>query len=363
MKSIKCFLINLLFFAFLQNFFLACNSTEPKYNKLDLTIQNWGLYDINNFGNSNNQITALVIDNQNVLWVGSWNGLAKNDGNNWIQYDTNNSGLSNNYVTCITIDNRNNLWIGTSDGLTKFDGRSWIVYNTNNSPLPIKNIRALAVDKNNTLWIGCGDFTLGGLISFSNNKWDIYTKYNSTLPSSIINVIHIDKNDNKWIGTDNGLVKIDNHNNWNVYTKNNSGLLFSVNTLSTDSHNNVWIGSIELERLDYNYYYGGLQKFDGENWFDFRPHQNGNYNSNAIVSNRVSNIACDRNDYLIIATQTEWKYPYNLSFFKNDKWINLLDIADGFPFNPFIHDIEIDKNNTVWLATQFGVVYFNYSYQ
>jgi len=345
-------------------FYFSCSDKEPVVPDevgINIVIKNWSISNKENSGLPDNEIRALAVDNKNYLWVGTFNnGIAKFDGSKWTKYDTNNSGLSNNSIWCISIDNNNNVWIGTSNGLTKFDGTNWTVYNASNSPIPYRYILSLAVDKNNLLWIGCGHFTAGGILSFDGNSWKIYTKENSSLPSSIINVIHVDEENNKWIGTPMGLVKIDNQNNWSVYTTNNSGLMFGVNAVTTDLHNNVWIGSNELERLDYGHYYGGLQKFDGKNWFDYRPHPNGEYNPKAVVSNRVDHIVCDRLGYLLIATETEWKYPYNLSFFKNGVWKNLADIAQDFPTNPFIRDIKIDKNNTVWLATQLGVINFSY---
>lgn len=342
----------------------SCKSIESNNDVIDVVISGWTIYSKENSGLPDNEISALEIDNNNHLWIGTLNnGIAKFDGSKWIQYNTNNSGLASNTIWCISVDHSNNVWIGTSNGLTEFDGKNWKVYNTSNSLLPASFVSALAVDVDNTLWIGCANFATGGVLSFNGFNWKIYTKENSLLPSGLINVIHIDKSNNKWVGTFGGIVKIDDQNNWKVFTKNNSGLLFGVNAITTDLNNNVWVGANELERLDFGHYYGGLQKFDGENWLDYRPHPKGVYNPKAIVSNRVDRMVCDRYGLLLIVTEAEWKFPYNLSFFKNGAWENLSDLAQGFPINLFVRDIKIDKNNTVWLATQIGVVNFHYSSQ
>lgn len=344
----------------------ACNSLGTNYSNetdsIKVVIQNWAIFNTDNSDIQDNEIRSLAVDNQNNLWVGTFNkGIARFNGYEWIEYDTSNSELSDNSIWCISVDDNNNIWIGTANGLTKFDHKNWTVYNSSNSPLPYKVILSMAVDKNNILWIGCGHYSAGGILSFNEGKWSVYNTENSPLPSSIINTIYVDEKNTKWIGTPKGLLKIDNHDRWNVYTKQNSGLLFGVNAIATDFNNNLWIGANELTHLALGYYYGGLQKYDGQNWFDFRPHPKGEYNPNAIVSNRVDHIICDRFNNLLIATETEWKYPYNLSFFKNGVWINITDLKEEIPHNLFVRDIKIDKNNTVWLATQLGVVSFNYS--
>jgi ligand-binding sensor domain-containing protein len=351
-------------------FHFSCNSVETNdknnitKDSINVMVHDLSIFTKENSGIPGNQVRAVGIDNQNNVWIGTFeNGIAKYDGNNWTRYDTSNSGLSDNSIWCITTDHDNNIWIGTSNGLTKYDGSSWTVYNTYNSPLPYSTVMTLAVDNNNLLWIGCGHLTAGGILSFDGNNLKLYTKENSLLPSSIINAIYIDADNNKWIGTANGLLRIDNKNSWSVYTKRNSGLLFEgISTITTDKDKNVWIGANELEKLRDGYYFGGLQKFDGNKWIDYRPHPNGEYNPNAIVSNRIEHIICDQFGNLLIATSTEWKYPYNLSFFRNGNWKNLTSTIDGFPVNIFIRDIKIDKNNRVWLATQKGVISFYYTF-
>ncbi|MEW6653455.1 MAG: two-component regulator propeller domain-containing protein [Bacteroidota bacterium] len=356
------FLIAIIFVITFCSF--GCGGTEPQEKNIDPLIKKWTIYNQSNSGLPSNEISTIAVDNLGRVWVGTYNeGLAKLEGGSCIIYNTNNSGLSNNSINCIAVGTDNNIWIGTSNGLTKYDGKNWIVYNTENSPLPYRIIRVLTFDKNNLLWVGCGHFTAGGILSLNGSSWKLYTKDNSLLPSSIIDVIHVDKNNNKWVGTAGGLVKIDDLNTWNVFTPSNSGLLkFGINAITTDNNNDVWIGAREWERLDYEHYYGLLQKFDGKNWVDFRPHPNGIYNLKAITSNRVAHIICDRFDYLLIATETEWRYPHNLSFFKNGIWKNLSDIANGLSINLFIRDMKLDKNGTLWLATQYGVISIEYAY-
>ena len=55
--------------------------------------------------------------------------LALVDTTIWMDLNTRTSTIPSNYLTAITIDDNNNLWIGTADvGLLKYDGNTWTNY-------------------------------------------------------------------------------------------------------------------------------------------------------------------------------------------------------------------------------------------
>jgi ligand-binding sensor domain-containing protein len=134
---------------------------------------NWTVYNTSNSGLPSNSIGSIVFDDSNNVWIGTsqyWNGssligggLAKFDGVNWTVYNTSNSGLPSNNISAIAIDRQRNIWVGTDRGLAKFDGENWAVYNTLNSGLPSNNIGAIVIDEQGNIWIGMGGFPGGGL--------------------------------------------------------------------------------------------------------------------------------------------------------------------------------------------------------
>ena len=112
----------------------------------------------------------------------TWDGFTKFDGTHWTHYNTSNSGLPANYVTAIEIDQEGNLWIGTGNnypfgnidkggGLVKFDGINWAVFDTSNSNLPSNDITSLLFDDHHNLWIG----TEGGGLAILKNSDTIIT--------------------------------------------------------------------------------------------------------------------------------------------------------------------------------------------
>jgi len=76
----------------------------------------WTVYNTDNSGLPPDQVTALLFDDQGILWVGTRDGLAKFDGETWMVYNRVNSGLPDNFIWILLIDTRGNTWIGTHFG-------------------------------------------------------------------------------------------------------------------------------------------------------------------------------------------------------------------------------------------------------
>lgn len=160
-----------------------------------------GLERINYTSGSNVQAIA---DEKEYIWVGSYDGLTKMDRytGEMTYYNSANSGLPGNSIGAIAIDETNIKWIGTRDGLARFDGTDWTVYNTGNSGLPHNSVQAITINDDNIKWIG----TLGGgLALFDGTDWTEYNSGNTGLPNNRVWSITIDEANIKWLGTDGGL--------------------------------------------------------------------------------------------------------------------------------------------------------------
>jgi ligand-binding sensor domain-containing protein len=68
-----------------------------------------------------NFITALAVDTNNILWIGTQSGLSSYDGNSFTNYFDRNSGLTADYISDIDIDSFNNKWICTSNGISVYN--------------------------------------------------------------------------------------------------------------------------------------------------------------------------------------------------------------------------------------------------
>ncbi len=109
-----------------------------------------------------NVVTALTYDRDDLLWVGTSQGLAYFDSDIELYFPQALPDGVSSLVSALAADSRNNLWVGTSSGLAVVpsSGGEPRAFTTQNSDLINDKIEALAYDDNsNQLVI----FTPGGL--------------------------------------------------------------------------------------------------------------------------------------------------------------------------------------------------------
>jgi ligand-binding sensor domain-containing protein len=314
------------------------------------------IFDTSNSELPENFIYDIAFDKNDNIWVGSWsNGIAVFDGNVWKNFNTSNSNIPNDTIYTIVADSKNHIWCGTRNGLAKFDGSSWAVYKPENSPMQVPFVRNIGIDKENTIWFSCGNVLEGGLMTFDGKNWELYTPENSILPCRAIDKILIDENNVKWVGTTQyqgtgGLVRIKGKT-WDLYNKSNSIMPYnSVESLASDGFGNIWIGHrasfFLTDSLE-----GALIKVN-ENGLVWSKH---NPSNSGESSNRVRELAGDRNGYIWVATGVDHSFDYNISVYNGNKWLVLSSI-DTINFKRLcIFDIEVDHNNNIWFATGKGL--------
>ncbi|MFV7235296.1 hybrid sensor histidine kinase/response regulator transcription factor [Flavobacterium sp. ZB4R12] len=81
----------------------------------------------NTKGLSNSSVNAIFQDSENLLWIGTWDGLNRYDGNNFKifrpELDNENS-LSNQVILKIDEDNAGRIWILTMHGINRYDKKT-----------------------------------------------------------------------------------------------------------------------------------------------------------------------------------------------------------------------------------------------
>jgi ligand-binding sensor domain-containing protein len=120
-------------------------------------------------GLNSDLITALAVDLQGYIWVGTSLGL--NVITNPTSPKSSNAirniyALSNQPVTCVAVDPLNQKWVGATQGIIVLEPDGYQVvaqYNSTNSPLPDDNITSITFDnKNGIVYIGT-DYGLASL--------------------------------------------------------------------------------------------------------------------------------------------------------------------------------------------------------
>lgn len=105
-------------------------------------------------------------------YVGSIKGISFWDGYSNLPFTTDNSGIPENNITALAVDDQNNLWIGTnSKGIVKGFGKSFKPYKTKTIPTHDLNIYSIVSAGNGDVWVTYQD---GGFEYFQNGVSEAY---------------------------------------------------------------------------------------------------------------------------------------------------------------------------------------------
>lgn len=260
--------------------------------------------------------------------------------NEWLVYNTANSALPDNQVQALTIDNKDVLWIGTANGLTRFDGSQWTTYTTNNAAIPSSFITALATGANGTVWIG----TNKGLAQYDGTHWTLYDSTTVQGNLAISRMFFDTKTSVLWAGTEKGLLRFDGAT-WTRYDDSNSGLVEDlVRSVTVDKNGTLWVGT-----FDHFKFLGRLWKFDGTNWSTTR------LDLKELPSSFPDALTVDRNNVLWLGVKGTTGGA--IVRIEGDRW-EVLRATDS----PWLHggvSSLVFEDTTAWIGGGSGLVMYD----
>ncbi|MCB0821872.1 MAG: T9SS type A sorting domain-containing protein [Bacteroidales bacterium] len=326
------------------------------------------------------RIYDIEIDQNENIWLVTYPRLFKFDGDEWsVQYVTQGAYFTHSLVDLL-IGSDNEVFLATwGKGLLKYNGASsdWDRVNTANSGLPGNRVKAIEFDESNTLWIGTSQYSSNftfnqkGFASFSNDNWVQYNDPESNVPYDASSFTK-DQNNNLWAANPDALYKL-NSSDWVKYSHE----LYTVNKISADYDNNIWIPSGDHPIYKYNgsftqypipgisvYYQPKSAGFgpDGSKWFGtlYRlAYEQGSTwtiydytNSGLPTSPNIQEIKFDLSNNLWIAGKGMVKYNGNT-------WTQYKTKNDGTDFN-LVYCMEIAENGEIWFGTfKYGLLKFD----
>lgn len=331
-----------------------------------VTAQHWVNYTKENSDIPDNEVRAICIDNKNIKWFGTRNGLSRFDDKTFTTYTTDNN-LANNSVNSIAyeiIPQGTNIWVGTDNGVSVINVLPNSVsvaapFRKDNSGLISNIVRAVAVDEYQFIWFG----TDAGISNYDGNAWTSFTAelnnyltsndilsifpvkefamyfgtlgggvsrfdsitqatpYTTKIASDVVYSIYASKKGDEWFGTDAGL---SHHTSewpgiyWTNYTLEDGLADNTVRSVMAENDSVVWAGTDN-----------GLSRFDGVKWMTYTT-------NDGLAGNKIYAIARDADGSFWFGTDSGVSHytPAVTSVEKNDKQPFELRI-DGIYPNPF----------------------------
>jgi signal transduction histidine kinase/ligand-binding sensor domain-containing protein/DNA-binding response OmpR family regulator len=301
---------------------------------------------------SKSSIKSILKDKKGSIWIGVYYGginIWDDSNNNFLNINQNitSKGLSYNVVS--SIENYNDLiFFGTEGGgITVFDKKNNIykyINKENTGQLSDNNIKSLIV-LNDELWIG----TFNKGVKVYNLKTESFNT--STLTSELKNYINNvgvyaikqDKNQNIWFGTfGKGLIK------YNLKSKEFKVFEFSndskkslssnlIRTITLDSKNNIWVATEK-----------GLNRVN-------KSEEIATYFYDATLQHGDDILSVFEDVDMTIWVGTKTKGLFKL---ENSRFISV-DLSVKSNIVSSVHSIEQDDQNKLWISTNQGIIKYN----
>ncbi len=356
------------------------------------------------FSLSNNQITDIYVDKEEIIWISTYGGLNKLDlqhqwfsnfrhnpqnpytihdnsiypvygdtlGNVWFgsfrsgmsrlnvneeqftRYNTSN-GFDINSVFCIYTDHKNQTLLTADHSLKLADGNELIdleLLDEKNHAINFKQITSVIQHPNGNYWM-CVDRKLVELKQVSKRQFQVQ-RINKENNISVI-CFFIDNEKRIWVGTSNkGVIVINAENNKiiaEINKKTHEVLKINeIQTISQDTKGNIWLGSVN-----------GLYKIDKLERGDLSLGNvkiKGFFEQDGLTHNYVSAILPDKNGELWLGT---WKgiIKYNPNALGLGRFI-------PYAFSDGLVDVKYNRrgayldtiSNTYYFSSVNGVNYF-----
>ncbi len=301
-------------------------------------ISTWSSYTTAD-GLAERHVSSIAIDEAGVVWLGTWDGLSRLEGENWITY-TIEDGLAGNKISSLAIGPYGALWAGTDgNGVSSYDAQTqtWMTY-TSADGLAGNRIWDIALGPENELWFAALD---GGISRFHPKEGRFITYTNQDgLPGNSVWSLALAPDGTLWAGMNgSGLVHFDGAD-WVAYTaESTQGGLRSdlVYALAVTPDNVVWAGT----------WNGGISSFDGERWTHYPGFRGAGDYRTQPNSNNIYSAVSELNGAVWFGG------IYGVSRFDGRVW-RTYHTNDGL-IEMHGYSLAIAKDGTIWVGTENGV--------
>lgn len=327
-------------------------------------------------GLPHNEVRKIAKDSSGFFWFGTQNGLSRYDGYRFKTFKhspRDENTIAGDKIVSLAAS-ADHLWVGTLTGISAIDTKTYKVM-----PMPQITeeigsvpIWMLYVDSHNNIWLSTD--TENYIID--NKSYSIQ----KVLPDYNLACIGKGLESVLWIGTDKGMLKYD-LNLMSILDKYEMGSfsVFSLDDIYSDSDGATWAtlnnnifryqperdrflnvytsGSLNSiaqfkESILFGSYGNGLVEFN-KSTGEFVTLPANPTNQFSISSNDVYQIFTDNDNYIWVGTQEGLDY-YDFSRHRFESLRHLPSDVSSLR-NNFVQSIYQDKENVFWIGTRSGI--------
>ena len=184
-----------------------------------------------------NSVRSIAQTADGYLWFGTEAGLARFDGFQFVVFDKSNTPLlASSNISALLVDRDQTLWIGTQGGLTCY--RQGRFTPPASKSFFAETILSLHQDRIGALWIGTEG---SGLFRLYRGEIRHYGLAEGLPANSVFSIVS-DLNDNLWLGTHRGLARLPHGEAPGAAIRLGAGRE-DVRSLWIDPENKVWVGT------------------------------------------------------------------------------------------------------------------------
>jgi len=334
-------------------------------------------------------ITSMLVDKNNQLWLGTPQGLSKEGIDTAIfRASVDSKGYINTYgdgINSLSFMKNGEFAIGFRMGLARFNGTKarifrysrisghWnealdsnnFIYTGGGDVLDVAQnwITCVATDSLNFVWTGSHK----GLFKTDFSTWTSYDTANSTLPDNNITCLALINPNEAWVGTSKGLAHFKS-NAWQTINAPNYNVSDSIRCLFIDSHRTLWmvnsLGLIHESNDNWTLADGSaiankirrIQDFQGELWAATDTavyrYTNNQLQFHASLSNPGIQSNSHFTNFVEDAKGNIW---CGLMTFNGNTWSGNLPGS----MQTMVRNLCVDDKKSVWAATDIGIIHFN----
>ncbi|MBC5996766.1 hypothetical protein EAI30_06655 [Romboutsia ilealis] len=326
---------------------------------------------------SNENVTSIFQDRKGYIWIGTFDGLNRYDGENIKVYncDINNENtLSSTYITALEEDDCGNMWIGTDHGLDILNKDTDKVIRLRYMEHDKYRLGELRITsllnsnyEDNIMWVG----TENGLMKINIKSLEVKAFYHdeddiNSLTNSSITCLEEYKDGSIWVGTKYGVNVIRKDLSINQDTLHIYDEKSYIYNIEIDDLNKVWIstkGGIliydinKLSDIVWIIDNEGVKQYSIKEkrieMFAANKKPNNIDNNNFVLSDSQNNIWISSSNGIIKYSQDTLNYEIFNKDMNSEYKLTSNSISCFYE----------DRNGTIWIGTDKGVCILNYNKQ